>query len=145
MGNARASESGMSNQVQTLTLFLYKPISPNPVSLQGNDRTIMKQNKKEELQSRREFFKKAAKCALPILGAIALANMPMVARASESEMGCRYGCSGSCSGGCSSSCSGSCRYTCSGTCKNTCEGCRHTCSGSCSHSCSGTCKHSSSR
>ncbi len=30
--------------------------------------------KNEKLQSRREFFKKAAKGALPILGAIVLAN-----------------------------------------------------------------------
>lgn len=105
----------------------------------------MEKNKNEELQSRRQFFKKAAKGALPILGAIVLSQMPVVSKASESEMGCRYGCSGSCSGGCSGSCSGSCKYTCSGTCKNGCEGCKYTCDGSCKNSCSGTCRHSSSR
>jgi len=42
----------------------------------------MKQNKNEELQSRRQFFKKAAKGTRPILGAIALANMPLLARVS---------------------------------------------------------------
>jgi hypothetical protein len=31
----------------------------------------MKENKNKELQSRRDFFKKAAKSALPIIGAIA--------------------------------------------------------------------------
>lgn len=29
-------------------------------------------NKREEIQSRREFFKKAAKAALPVVGAILL-------------------------------------------------------------------------
>jgi len=32
----------------------------------------------EEIQSRREFFKNAAKKALPILGAVALINMPIL-------------------------------------------------------------------
>ena len=52
----------------------------------------MKKNEKnEELQSRREFFKKAAKGALPILGAIVLANAPAVINAAENApMGCRY-------------------------------------------------------
>ena len=35
-----------------------------------------KNEKNEELQNRREFFKKAAKSALPILGAIVLAGSP---------------------------------------------------------------------
>ena len=50
----------------------------------------MKKNEKnEELQSRREFFKKAAKGALPILGAIVLANAPAVINAAEkAPMGC---------------------------------------------------------
>lgn len=97
---------------------------------------FMKTNKNEELQSRRQFFKRAAKTALPILGAIVLANMPIIAKATETETGCS---------GCGSSCSGSCKYTCSGSCKNGCEGCKYTCSGSCKNSCSGTCKYSSSR
>lgn len=37
------------------------------------------------IQSRREFFKKAAKGALPILGAIVLSNTPLLA--SQTEMG----------------------------------------------------------
>lgn len=51
----------------------------------------MEKNKQnEELQSRREFFKKAAKSALPILGAVVLASAPGIANAAESaaEMGC---------------------------------------------------------
>ena len=56
----------------------------------------MKKNEKnEELQSRREFFKKVAKGALPILGAIVLANAPAVINAAEkAPMGCRYSCEG---------------------------------------------------
>ena len=49
----------------------------------------MKTKKNEELQSRREFFKKAAKGALPILGAILLAGMPNVVNAAQkTPMGC---------------------------------------------------------
>lgn len=84
----------------------------------------MKQNKKnEELQSRREFFKKAAKGALPILGAIALANVPLLSSAADSQNGCsRYGC-GVCTSGCSGACKGGCYTTCSGGCKHyACKG-----------------------
>lgn len=52
----------------------------------------MKKNvKNEELQSRREFFKKAAKGALPILGAILLSGAPQILNATEkSPMGFCY-------------------------------------------------------
>ena len=93
-------------------------------------------NKKEEIQSRREFFKQAAKSVLPILGTVALMSNPIVAKAAESEpMGCNY----SCSGGCSGSCSSSCGWGCSGSCKGGCGGCKGACTSSCS-SCTGTCK-----
>ena len=101
----------------------------------------MKKNKNEELQSRREFFKKAAKGALPILGAIILASNPVLANAGETAMGCKYGCST----GCYTACSVSCKSVCDGTCKNACYGCKYTCEGTCKNSCAGTCKHSSSR
>ena len=79
----------------------------------------MKNHKKnEELQSRREFFKNAAKAALPILGVVLLAANPIVAKAAEDPMGCpRYGC-GICTGSCRNSCSGDCKTTCSGGCKH---------------------------
>lgn len=86
----------------------------------------MKQNKKEELQSRRQFFKKAAKATLPILGAVVLANMPMIAQASNgSSTGCEA-CTGLCTGctGCTS-CSGLCEGECLG-----CTGCSLNCYGS---------------
>ncbi len=58
--------------------------------------------KHEELQSRRDFFKKAAKTALPILGAIVLSSTLLLSQAHESkvEMGCDRGCSNSCYGCC---------------------------------------------
>lgn len=79
----------------------------------------------EELQSRREFFKKAAKGALPILGAIALASMPGVVKAAEeAPQGCGYtcysGCKGTCNSYCSYSCKGSCDQSCKGSCSRTC-------------------------
>lgn len=75
-----------------------------------------KQN--EELQSRRDFFKKAARGALPILGAVLLSNMPNVVRAAEESP---MGCTGTCYGACTNGCKG-CEYTCSGGCKNSCKG-----------------------
>lgn len=90
----------------------------------------MKKNEKnEELQSRREFFKKAAKGALPILGAIVLANAPAAINAAEkAPMGCTGTCYGACYGGCKG-----CSTTCTGTCSNGCRGCSTTCTGGCSH------------
>ena len=79
-----------------------------------------KNKKNEELQSRREFFKKAAKGALPILGAIVLANVPNIANADTSDSGtctsCAYTCLGTCRGQCYSTCTGNCYRTCSGGC-----------------------------
>ena len=84
----------------------------------------MEKNKKnEELQTRREFFKKAAKGALPILGAIVLAGAPSVLNATEaapmgcSSDGCSYTCATSCHKSCYSGCQGSCKTTCQGGCK----------------------------
>lgn len=89
-----------------------------------------KNKKKDELQSRRQFFKKAAKGALPIIGALALTQMPFLSQAHESqnEMGCNGGCASTCYYGCT----GSCITTCTGTCYRTCSGsCSGTCSGGC--------------
>ncbi|MBQ6203832.1 MAG: Cys-Xaa-Xaa-Xaa repeat radical SAM target protein [Prevotella sp.] len=85
----------------------------------------MHNNKKnEELQSRREFFKKAAKGALPILGAIVLAGAPGILNATEAQStsctSCSTHCGTSCwRDGCSSTCSGGCKGGCRGTCQNT--------------------------
>lgn len=75
----------------------------------------MENKKKDELQNRREFFKKAAKGALPILGAIVLANVPGILKAADAEP---IGCSAD---GCSHSCSTSCAVKCRGTCYSMCR------------------------
>ena len=95
----------------------------------------MKEKKQnEEIQSRREFFKEAAKKALPVIGAIALASSPIIAQTANRTD--PMGCTGTCYGMCVGSCKG-CEYTCSGTCKNGCTGCRYTCSGTCKNGCMG--------
>ena len=97
----------------------------------------MKKNKeREEIQTRREFFKKAAKSVLPIVATVALAGVPNIVRAVEHP-------SGICD-----TCTGGCRYTCSAVCNSSCKGgcnnsCYKSCSGSCSGGCSGGCGKSS--
>lgn len=84
----------------------------------------MKNNKEnEELQSRREFFKEAAKKALPVIGAIALVSSPIVAQAAEKvPMGCENNCSGTCAGRCEGGCAeNGCKGGCSGTCDSGCN------------------------
>ena len=80
----------------------------------------MKTNKNEELQSRRDFFKAAAKAALPVIGAVVLSQLPMTTQASP--MGCA-------SYSCSHVCQDTCRNYCNGNCDNTCKnyGCRGYC------------------
>ena len=90
----------------------------------------------EELQNRREFFKKAAKSALPILGAIVLAGTPQLSKAINTQATyCQagYACTGGCSG------------DCKGTCKFGCSGCSGGCKGTCKFGCTTTCYHSSSK
>ncbi|MBQ7711257.1 MAG: Cys-Xaa-Xaa-Xaa repeat radical SAM target protein [Bacteroidales bacterium] len=108
----------------------------------------MKEKKQnEELQSRREFFKDAAKKALPVIGAIVLASSPIISQAASTvSMGCEGNCSGTCTGKCEglcaeSGCKGSCSGTCTGKCETMCA--ENGCKGSCSGICSGGCKSSS--
>ena len=89
----------------------------------------MEKKKNEELQSRREFFKKAAKGALPILAAVVLAGAPSIMKATEVSMGCNSGCT----------------THCDGTCKGTCEACKHGCSNSCMSGCTNGCKRTSTK
>jgi CXXX repeat radical SAM target protein len=64
-------------------------------------------NKQEEIQTRREFFKKAAKATLPVLGAVVLSSIPFA----ETKADYVNFYTGECTG-----CSGSCQQSCSGTC-----------------------------
>ena len=82
---------------------------------------MSKSKKNEALQSRREFFKQAAKAALPVVGAAIMASVPFVK--SEAATGCYDGsCMYGCDGGCNDSCYGSCKGTCNASCI---YGCSH--------------------
>lgn len=85
-----------------------------------------KQN--EELQSRREFFKKAAQTALPILGAVVLMSTPLVAQAASSTQSSCAGCNNRCMNSCFNTCHGKCDKHCADNCNSSCRG---TCSNSC--------------
>lgn len=85
--------------------------------------------KNAEVQSRRDFFKKAAKAALPILGIAVLASNPVVAKAAEMATGCNSGCTATCSGTCKGACSSGCQNTCYNQCYNACK---NSCKGACS-------------
>ncbi|MBR2771105.1 MAG: Cys-Xaa-Xaa-Xaa repeat radical SAM target protein [Bacteroidales bacterium] len=91
----------------------------------------MENNKNNETQNRREFFKEAARKALPILGAVALMSNPLIAKVLEHKVT-----------GCETNCSGSCKGTCAGKCDGCCaeNGCKGTCSGTCNKSCSNSTK-----
>lgn len=108
--------------------------------------------KNAEVQSRRDFFKKAAKAALPILGIAVLGNISVIANAATSSTaaycsGCKNDCTNGCAGGCHRSCATSCSLGCQGKSshyyKGDCDGCRYNCGG-CSGYCSGTCSGSCS-
>lgn len=95
-------------------------------------------NKKnnEELQSRRQFFKQAAKGALPIIAAAVLASAPAIVKAAEPPMDCSYGCTVGCYTSCRTTCSGGCLGDCLSSCKDYCTGtCRDTCQSGCKNSC----------
>ena len=91
------------------------------------------------LKSRREFFKEAARKALPIIGAVALMSNPVIAKAVENEnLGCNSYCAQNCSSGCASTCYGNCK----GGCKETCVGkCKNSCGSYCTQQCSAGCAH----
>ena len=74
----------------------------------------MKTNKNEELQSRREFFKSAAKVALPVLGTMLLLSSPIGTHAMTSCNGCIAQCMDGCTTTCKGFCEGSCKASCRG-------------------------------
>ena len=83
--------------------------------------------KNEKLQSRREFFKNAAKATLPILGVIALTNISYASGSkSEIQLGCtstcKLACAGNCYTGCEGKCSDHCAHSCSESCRDMCKG-----------------------
>lgn len=94
----------------------------------------MDKNKNEELQSRRQFFKSAAKAALPILGAVVLSNIPLAKSVATTtcQDGCWFSCAQGCGGACSRNCQTLCAIQCSQSCTSGCgNSCYNTCSGGC--------------
>ena len=77
-------------------------------------------NKNEELQSRREFFKKTAQNVLPFLGVVALSPLLTSCDPDDDDDGPR-GCGNSCSGSCEGDCAGDCDDNCTADCWNGCD------------------------
>lgn len=113
-------------------------------------------DQKEDVLSRRSFFKKTAGMVIPMLGAILFSGIPRISNAFNNQrninasatsipMNCNGSCSGSCSGdcsgSCSSGCSGGCGVACSGYCDNSCgRGCSSACRGRCQGTCTAQCR-----
>ena len=107
-----------------------------------------KENQNEKILSRRDFFKNAAKKALPILAVVGLGSItPIIANTAEKGLaptscsdGCYGGCKDGCYGGCSGTCSRVCNSNCDGTCKGYCNtGCYTGCT-SCVQACKDNCQ-----
>ena len=96
-------------------------------------------DKNEEIQSRREFFKQAAKKALPILGAVVLTSTPILSAASEKRIG-STDCSQACVGSCGYACT-TCWTGCTGTCESCRQGCNNNCTGRCEQTCMNDCEN----
>jgi CXXX repeat radical SAM target protein len=94
---------------------------------------MKKKISQKELLSRREFFKKAAKGVLPILGLAVITPSILSSCTKEDDNdggsndsggsschGCSGTCDSSCSGSCDSGCSDNCT-SCTGQCWNDCN------------------------
>lgn len=106
--------------------LLYKWIQPNRMV--------------ETYMERRDFFKKASKQILPLLGLLLIQANKILAFHTESN-GCYYSCQNTClnscltmchEDACKAGCYGGCRQTCMKTCVDLCIG---QCKGSCLNSC----------
>lgn len=84
---------------------------------------MKKSKKNEELQSRREFFKNAAKGALPILAFTVLGPtiLSSCKKDDDNKTSSSSGCGKSCSGGCDDGCTNNCDDLCGGDCWAYCE------------------------
>lgn len=99
--------------------------------------------KEDEIQSRRDFFKKAAKMALPIIAVVALPSLLASCGDKEDSEGGSGGGSGSGGGGCSA-CVGHCGSNCARVCRASAtyapSSCKGNCKGACT-SCRGFCAY----
>ena len=67
----------------------------------------------DELMNRRQFFKKAAKGLLPMLGAVVMGPSIVMGTLTSCDNGCD-GCEAACMEGCETTYTGSCTGGCSG-------------------------------
>ena len=82
---------------------------------------MKEENKNENLQSRRQFFKQAAKAALPVIGAVVLSQLPMVAQAQAPSTCSKGSCAGTCYANCRNNCQAFCTQGCTNHCKSACK------------------------
>ena len=106
-----------------------------PVIHHSKDHNIMKTTS-ENICSRREFFKQAAKGVLPILG-LTIWGPSLISSCSKDDCD---GCNNSCSDSCVTSCKNTCDASCSSGCKGSCStGCSKTCKTTCQTTCKERC------
>lgn len=80
----------------------------------------MKNNKEnEEIQSRREFFKEAAKKTLPVIAMVTVGSLSLAS--CEKEDTNSYYSSDGCGGSCKSLCENTCTLVCASGCRGTCR------------------------
>lgn len=91
---------------------------------------------KEDVISRRKFFKEAAGASLPIIAGSIL--LPFIMSSCD---GAHSSCV-NCANGCDNSCYRSCKYDCTGNCRNSCAlGCANECHSDCTTTCYSQCGH----
>lgn len=102
---------------------------------------------KQDVYSRREFFKKACGKVLPAI-CLSVSSYHLLgcisSKAIEPKTDGKLQNSispTSCNSGCQTSCSGLCRVGCGGSAKGSCEGCQGACIGTCTGSCKFACHH----
>lgn len=83
----------------------------------GYNRAKQTMENSKEIQTRREFFKNAARKSLPIMGVILLSATPFRINASTSSDCASNSCTNSCKGNCTKWCNGTCLTSCSDNCK----------------------------
>ena len=95
--------------------------------------------KKEQLQSRRGFFKRGIATILPTLGLLILPTH-IFATKTKTPTSCIFACMYGCYASCIATCYMSCHNTCFEFCANSCYiNCADNCQGTCLSTCKGKC------
>lgn len=104
------------NNIKQSEYSQINPIEPMRPMEYNRARQIM-ENINKEIQTRREFFKSAAKRSLPIMGAIVLSATPFRLSAVQSSTCTDKTCTNTCEGSCTKWCNGTCLTSCTDNCK----------------------------